>query len=1543
MMLAAGAQALPGAAIEIAGIEFLQLLSFDARAEVPVQVVARVEGDGWRVQVASRSGGAVDAAWTVHARGVVRKRDAHAPARGDLAAWRRELDAKASHLSEVDAASFYDGQRESGVDYGPAFQGVVELRRAGASAFGKVKLPEAAGRAGAFHVHPALLDGLFQVAASALGSDATWVPVRVEALHVAAPLPRKGDAPEDGAIWCKATISRDTTGERCAAELALFDAAGEPVGAVKGFVFQRLGGDAAHRREDAWMMALRWEPAALPAARVSGGRWLVVGDGAGLAAKLQTALEAGGHRVARAPAREATPGAMRELLAKAFGGAAPTGVVHLGSLDAVEGADVIDGRLAVGCDSVVPLVKAIAASGWADPPRLHLVTRGAQAAGAGNGAAGDVDVAQAPLLGMARVLANEHPELRCLRIDLDPSPSQDEAAALHAELIADDGEDEVAWRGAVRSAARLARKPVEDAPARERRFEPATGRPFELAFGSRGSLEDLELRPGRRHAPGPGEVEIEVEAAGLNFRDVLVAMGLLGEEAGVVLGKGSLGLECAGKIAALGAGVTGLQVGQPVMALARAGAMASHVTTPAALVLPRPARFSAAQAATALIAPLTAWYALNHVGRLAKGERVLVHAAGGGVGLAAVQWALHVGAEVYATASSAEKRARLARMGVKHVSDSRSSRFVTDVREWTGGEGVDVVLNSLGGDFIDQSFGLLRPHGRFIELGKRDYQANRAIGMRPFLRNLSFALVDILAIIAERPELARGLLRDLDRLYEAGAITPVDVETFPASRAKDAFAKMARSEHVGKLALVMADPEARVAVADERRTPVRQDASYVITGGLGGLGLSLAEWLAARGAGHVVLAGRGGVTTSEQREAIARVEARGTTVKVARVDVADGHAVSAMLSAIPRDKPLRGVLHAANVLDDGVVVEMTPERMRKVMGPKARGAWNLHELTSGAELDMFVMYGSFAGIVGFTAQSNYAAANTFVDALAHHRRARGLVATSIDWGVFSEVGGAVTSENRGERLARRGMYGMTPREGIAALERVLERGDAQVSAARVDMHKWVEYLPGAAGSRMLAPLLGGAGAAQAGASADAARTELANEIAGATRDKQLEQLVDVVRADVARVLALGRVGAVPPEKPLRDLGLDSLLAVELRNALAKRLGLALPPTLTFDHPTPAAIAAYLLTRMSGQPAAAAKAPAAKAPPPAAAKPANGANGSVAAKTPPPAAVKPANGAHPPNGTNGTARSVPPPAPPRAELAVRPAPAAPVVEAIEVRPDRIERIPMGERWFTDAFRLIPPAGGFAQRAADVSSLLKATQILNEAGVRATLTHAMIRAAALALARNPELHQMVCGYRRLTPGSVDIGMSMAGKTAYAPVVVLHGTDWAPLGALVSKVEESIAAARAKEEVDLANLKKVGWTTPIGFLRRLSIRIMQEMFWYRRKIVGTFQVTCVPTADVTVPLQFYTGGILSFGRPLDTVVAVDGRPAVRPMLTLTVAVDHVALDGMRAAALLEEIIAVVESDELVEEARQAVRSGEAALPESGVKALPPAAVSR
>jgi NAD(P)-dependent dehydrogenase (short-subunit alcohol dehydrogenase family)/acyl carrier protein len=490
-----------------------------------------------------------------------------------------------------------------------------------------------------------------------------------------------------------------------------------------------------------------------------------------------------------------------------------------------------------------------------------------------------------------------------------------------------------------------------------------------------------------------------------------------------------------------------------------------------------------------------------------------------------------------------------------------------------------VVLNSLSGDLIEKSFGLLRAYGRFVEIGKRDYYADRELGLRPFLRNLSFSLVDLRGMMVERPAWVRALFAELLDHVRAGALSPPKITARPIGDIAEVFHTMASGHHMGKLVLTFdREPMLRTAAAGE--VAVRGDASYLITGGLGGLGLSVAGWLAERGAGRVVLVGRSGASTPAQHAAIEAIRARGTQVTVARADVARRDDVERVVAEA--GPSLRGVIHAAGVLDDGLVLQQTPAKLRAVMAPKLLGALHLHALTRSLPLDLFVLYGSGAGLLGSPGQANYAAANVFLDALAHHRRARGLPALAIDWGAFSEVGLAAAQDNRAARLEARGMRSLTPDDGLRALARLIASGRTQTGVIPLDVRQWIEFYPAAAASRMLAPLIA---AQRAGAAITVGGEGVRAQLAAASADEQVAIVEAILGAQVGRVLRLDD-DELDRGAPLTSLGMDSLTGLELRNRIESALGVAMPATLLWAYPTIAALARHLISLLvGGEPAA----------------------------------------------------------------------------------------------------------------------------------------------------------------------------------------------------------------------------------------------------------------------------------------------------------------------------------------------------------------------
>jgi NADPH:quinone reductase-like Zn-dependent oxidoreductase/aryl carrier-like protein len=738
----------------------------------------------------------------------------------------------------------------------------------------------------------------------------------------------------------------------------------------------------------------------------------------------------------------------------------------------------------------------------------------------------------------------------------------------------------------VRYVRRLNRAPVKAIVANsEKRVRAAEDQPFRLEVSEARLLDDLTLRESRREAPGPGAVEIKVHAAGLNFMDVMKAVGIY--PADNASETTWLGSECAGTVVAVGEGpglVDEFRVGDEVVALA-SGCFSAYVKTDANLVVRKPSHLSFEEAATIPLVFLTVYYALHHLARLRKGERILIHAAAGGVGLAAVQFAQHVGAEVFATAGSHEKRELLRSLGVERVMDSRSLDFADEIMKFTGGKGVDVVLNSLSGEAIPKSISVLGAYGRFLEIGKRDIYQNSKLGLRPFRDNLSYFAIDISRLCLRTPVVAGEFFREMMRYFEDGTLRPIPHRTFPISEAVNAFRHMAQAKHTGKIVLSLQDQEAWVAPAVNQALPLRSDGTYLITGGLGGFGLAIAQWMVEQGARHLVLMGRSGAS-SEQRPSLEAMEQAGAEVIVARADVSQEGQLADVLSNINRFlPPLRGVIHAAMVLDDGFLFQLDEERFEKVMAPKVVGAWNLHIQTLTRPLDFFVLFSSVSSLIGNPGQGNYCAANAFLDALAHYRRAQNLPAMTINWGAIGEVGYLARHGEVGEHLERQGLTPLSIADATAMLEHLLQRNPVQAGAIKIDWQKWSRFMTEAGASPRFSHLIR---AAQDQAPVDV-QTEggssLLNLILAAKPEERQQVLASLLCEQVARVLGAA-TSELDTEQPLTSFGLDSIMAVEMSHWIGNELKMDLPTMALIQTPNLSQLAAQILNQLDARSTAA---------------------------------------------------------------------------------------------------------------------------------------------------------------------------------------------------------------------------------------------------------------------------------------------------------------------------------------------------------------------
>ena len=1002
---------------------------------------------------------------------------------------------------EVGVEDLYDRLAGMGMEYGPAFHGLRGVWQYGEDLFAEVALPEQErDRARQFGLHPALFDAVLHTMAMA-----DWGGSEAEV-----------DGGEEGPrlpfSW---------------GGVALF-------GNASPVLRARLT-----RTED-------------------GGVCVVLaGEDGGLLAGVDSLV----LRAAPAQRPDAVAGALRDSL---FGvewvaaGPCEDEVAVEGDLDV----QVVEcrGGEAAGVDGVLAGVGDVLSEvqGWLEDERsasgrLVVVTRGAVDVGGER----VTDLAGSGVWGLLRSAQAEHPG-RFVLVDVDREGESPGGAVASALKL---GEPQVAVRGGELFVARLVRCAAVDGLAVGAGVGVGGGADGGWQLGVRadgvGVLEDLCVveKAGAGGGPlGVGEVRVGVRAAGVNFRDVLAVLGMYP-------GAAAVGGEGAGVVLEVGPGVEDLAVGDRVMGLME-GAFGSVAVTDRQLVVKVPEGWSFVQAASVPAVFLTAYYGLVDLAGAREGERLLVHAAAGGVGMAAVQLARHLGLEVFATAS-VEKWGVLEGMGLdgEHVAGSRDLRFA----ELFGGAagGVDVVLNSLAGEFVDASLGLLGEGGRFIEMGKTDVRDPMEIGER--CAGVSYRAFDL---GDAGPERIQEMLVELVGLFERGVLECLPLRVWDARRAVDALRYMSQARHVGKNVLALPAPR------------LDGQGTVLITGGTGGLGGLLARHLVERhGVRHLLLASRRGPDATGAGELVEELEGLGARVRVLACDVSDREQVRELLGCVAEEHPLRAVVHTAGVVDDGLLDSLTVERLRGVIGPKAVGAWHLHELTRGIDLAAFVLCSSVAATLGGAGQASYTAANALLDGLVSYRRAQGLVGSSLAWGPWAQVGMA-DRLGKAERLRieRSGMRMLSPEQGLALFDAAGELDRALLLAVGLD----VGLLRGRARRGELPALFERLVALRPRADGGRRSGSLAARLAEVGEGEREGLALEVVREHATAVLGHSTVEAIDPRVAFKDLGFDSLSAVELRNRLGAECGLRLPATLIFDRPTPAELARFLVREALGE-------------------------------------------------------------------------------------------------------------------------------------------------------------------------------------------------------------------------------------------------------------------------------------------------------------------------------------------------------------------------
>lgn len=1008
----------------------------------------------------------------------------------------------------IDGPEIYRRLAARGLTYGPAFQRLSAVRTDAGHVFARIIESETQDL-----LDTCVLDACFHAlicAADADDDQALYVPVAIRHIRL-----HRSDLPVS---WCDAQVSMDEDG--LGGDLRLLSETGEVLVEVFGLKCQKLQSGRPSGPDWAdWLFETAWRSGEIMAQTdVAPKRVAVIGA----APELCIGLENRGDSVeAFSALSEFAPDQAFDILV----------VIADDQPDDEAG-------IALAKTLLVTIHNAIAA----DPlPRLAVILPPGNAKTPRGAAA----------IGMIRVLGTEHPELEPIAIDLSALPNEPSSwqCAIN-DLVGELSEREVRWTPEGREVVRVRRKKYDPYEGLERKLRPISEGAMSLSFDQIGSLEslvweDLEVSP-----PTAGEVQLRADATAINFKDVLKVLGLLERESIENTFHGpTLGLEAAATVTAVGPGVDTLCVGDRIVVQPKGGFRSLfNAKLEDFYYMPQIDGMTPEQNASLIVVYLTAHYGLTGPGCLASGERVLIHGAAGGVGQAALKVAQMIGAEIYATAGTQAKREMLLEQGCTAVYDSRTLHFAEAIRRDTGGEGVDVVLNSLAGEAATASLELLRPHGRFIEIGKRDFQTDRAMRLAPFIRGLSYTALDLDRRMAERPDQYKKMLGDLWEVLSTGLIKPDEPMKVPAAKIADGFRLLSQSKNVGKV-VVTFDPDAEVPVRAQPKKAsemVRSDGTYVVTGGLTGLGLLTGKMLGELGAGHVILCGRRGMDTEGASEAIATLIETGHSVEATALDVTDSSAVQALVERVENsDLPLRGVIHGAGVLDDGLLAGQTNDRILRVMAPKALGAWNLHEATKHLTLDLFVIFSSVSAIVGNAGQSGYAAANCFADALANARQSQGLPALSINWGPVAELGMAAKNPAVVDYFDSLGLYSMQPDTFREVLEAVLPLKTPQIIVGELDWAKWASAAPGKAAEPFFEDIRGNLD--------NSALGSLFRTLKGLAPDEQLELVHKVAKGIVADTLRV-EAEEIDFNTPLSDLGLDSLMTVELQTAIGSGFG-----------------------------------------------------------------------------------------------------------------------------------------------------------------------------------------------------------------------------------------------------------------------------------------------------------------------------------------------------------------------------------------------------
>ena len=1135
MALAAGRSVYSDSNLQLREFSIKQPLVLEDEA-TQLQTVLSTETNSTRIQIFSRTS---NQEFTLHSE-VWLKSDTELHSSVDIEQLKSQLQPY-----PLEIADYYQDLSDRGLNYGETFRGIEQIWQGEGESLGYIRLPDnLVESADNYQLHPALLDACLQLIGTVTESLAgVYLPVGIESLVLA----KSGS----DCLWNHVTLKPTTNDLQIQADLSLYDNNGAVVAKITNLSLQYLSLESLRKlidlptakidNIDEWLYEIEWEHKDLETTNIDrhNDTWIVFAESnertQQLADSLSGTLISLYSRIVETEYdREQINYSCLENFQQLWKTVSCNPSSDLKIVYLATNSEAIK-----DCKAIFHLMQSLDKANLS-PTQLTIVTEQTQYKSVKN---------ISGVWGLGRTIMQEYLNLNCSLIDLDRPNNTDSLQQLLRELQSCDDETQVAYHDGKRYVARLTHK------------NNTLNNPFRLKLSDYGTLDNLTLAPQERKSPSAGEIEIEVAASGVNFRDVLNALGVLKEYLQVMGFADStevpFGGECAGVVVAVGTGVTNFKVGDEVIAAQAVGSLSSHVTVNAKFAIAKPEHLNYAEAATIPTTFLTAYYGLHYLAKIQPGDKILIHAAAGGVGQAAVQLAQQAGAEVYATASIG-KWDFLKASGVKYVMNSRTLDFAEEVMQLTDGRGVNLILNSLNGDFIPKNLEILAPGGKFIEIGKVGIWSKQQV--REKREDVSYFPFDLLEVSNNDPDLIATLFAELRQQFINRELQPLPHKVFPIQQADDAFRYMAQAKHIGKVVVSLPKSE-RI---------VKPDGSYLITGGLGALGLQVANWLAEEGAKSLILLGRNQPSESVRRE-IDKLEQQGVAVNVIQADITDYEALEKALTSlspslqVPKS-PIRGIIHAAGILDDGLLKTLSWSRFQKVLQPKVTGAWNLHLISEKLPLDWFVCFSSVVSVFGAAGQSNYAAANAYMDNLISYRHSLGLPGTSINWSIWNEVGMAnrLTSGQQ-QNLTQQGLKAIAPKQGLKVLKQLLQQQTTQTIVFPVD---WTTFLDRQPNNPFFAKL-------RPQTTAKPATSSFLQQLAQTAKSDLYEVLQSHIREQIAKVLGFSDPEDIDTQEKFADLGMDSLMAVEFKNSLQASLGDAVSLTAAFDYPTVELLTEYI--------------------------------------------------------------------------------------------------------------------------------------------------------------------------------------------------------------------------------------------------------------------------------------------------------------------------------------------------------------------------------